>query len=770
VNAVARHTGRGRLAWLGDLLLGVRLSVAGGRSGRLRLALIAAGVGLGVGMLLLLAAVPTAVSAREQRRADRSMGAAVEQPGPDTLLALSVESRFRDEVVRGRILRPEGDHAPVPPGLPRIPAAGEMFVSPALAGLLDGPGGAVLAERWSARVAGTIAPAGLSGPDEVYFYVGSDTLTTEDEAQRIDAHGGEQPSGTDLMIVVLAVVGAAVMLLPVLVLVTTAVRFGSASRDRQLAAIRLVGADSRMTRRIAAGDALIGAVLGLAAGGLVFLGLSRVVGMLLPSDFSPYVTDLRPVPILLLLILLLVPAGAVLVALSALRRVVIEPLGVVRQSGARRRRLWWRLIPPGAGVVLLYPLLGGMSGEVGDGTRAQLAAGAILLLTGVVVLLPWLVQAVVRPLGRGSVAWQLGVRRLQLDSDTAVRSVSGIAVSVAGIIAIQGLLGASITATSGSQPPADRFQMVAYTNGADGTGWGAALSGTPGVAEVRTSGYGYLRADPKDPIGVTVRAGDCEVLQQYAALPSCANGDAFQAVQPGWDSTSLDPGATTTVHGSDDTAPVSRWAVPAGLPTVTLYPGEAGPMSYLATPAALKVHPDLRGLITDAYLVRLDPADPDAVERVRNTMARLAPAAPLQLFGDERIGDQFDGARSVAQACAVLFLLFIGASMLVNVIEQLRERRRLLAVLAAFGTRRRVLSASVLYQVAVPAAIGLLLAVLIGSGLSAVLLAATGAPVEFDWPAIATMTAAVVAMIMAVTAAGLPALFRLLTVQELRSE
>ena len=193
-------------------------------------------------------------------------------------------------------------------------------------------------------------------------------------------------------------------------------------------------------------------------------------------------------------------------------------------------------------------------------------------------------------------------------------------------------------------------------------------------------------------------------------------------------------------------------------------------MPFLATPRALKVRPDLRGLVTDAYLLRLDPAQPDAIERVRNTMARLAPAAPLQLFGDERIGDQFAGARQVAQACAVLLLLFIGASMLVTVTEQLRERRRLLAVLAAFGTRRRTLSGSVLFQIAIPASIGLLLAVLIGSSLSAILLAATGAPVELDWPVIAAMTATVAAMTGAVTAAGLPSLLRFMYVEELRSE
>ncbi|MEU4532892.1 ABC transporter permease [Micromonospora ureilytica] len=763
-------TALGRLAWLDDLVLGVRLSVSGGRSGWLRLTLITAGVGLGVGMLLVLAATPTAVSAREQRRADRALGASAEQAGPGTLLSQTTQTQFHDEVIRGRILRPEGDRAPAPPGITRLPAAGEMFVSPALAVLLDGPGGEVLRERWSARVAGVITPPGLSGPDEVYFYLGSKTLTTEDGAARAASFGGGGTPTTDATIVILAVIGTAIMVLPVLVFLTTAVRFGSASRERQLAAIRLVGADSRMTHRIAAGDALIGALLGLGVGGLVFLVLRGTVGGLLPADFSPYAADLRPVPALLALILLAVPTGAVLATLSALRRVVIEPLGVVRQSGVRRRRLWWRLIPPGIGVALLYPLLGGLTGDVGDGTRGQLAAGAILLLAGVVVLLPWLVQAVVRHLGGGSVAWQLGIRRLQLDSDAAVRSVSGIAVSVAGLIAVQGLLATSIAATSGTQPPADRFQAVVYTNGADGKGWGAALTGTEGVEEVRTAGYGYLRATPQNEIGVSVRVGDCDALRQFAPLPSCTEGDSFRAVMPGWESPTLPSGTVAAFHGVDEKAPVSRWKVPADLHTVTLYSSESAPMSFLATPAALGARPDLRGLETDAYLMRLDRADPDAIERVRTTMTRLDPAAPLQLFADRRIGDQLADGRQVAQGCAVLLLLFIGASMLVNVTEQLRERRRLLAVLAAFGTRRRTLSASVLYQVAVPAAVGLLLAVLIGSSLSAVLLAVTQAPITFDWPAIATMTATVAAMVLAVTAAGLPLLFRLLRAPELRNE
>ena len=68
--------------------------------------------------------------------------------------------------------------------------------------------------------------------------------------------------------------------------------------------------------------------------------------------------------------------------------------------------------------------------------------GTVLLLIGVTALLPWLVEAVVRRLGGGSVGWQLAVRRLQLTSGSAARMVNGIAVAVAGAIALQMLFGA----------------------------------------------------------------------------------------------------------------------------------------------------------------------------------------------------------------------------------------------------------------------------------------------------------------------------------------
>ena len=56
---------------------------------------------------------------------------------------------------------------------------------------------------------------------------------------------------------------------------------------------------------------------------------------------------------------------------------------------------------------------------------------------------------------------------------------------------------------------------------------------------------------------------------------------------------------------------------------------------------------------------------------------------------------------------ASIVIGLIGLSLLLTALEQVRERRHLLAVLVAFGTRRSTLGWSVLWQSAVPVALGL---------------------------------------------------------------
>ncbi|MFB9236927.1 ABC transporter permease [Plantactinospora siamensis] len=760
-----------------DLLLGARLAVTGGRDGWTRTVLTALGVGIGVALLLLAAAVPGALSAhgaRTDARDNTRFGEPIPRAA-NTLLVANVDTPFRNRSVRGRIFQAEGPDAPVPPGLTALPRPGEAVVSPALRRLLASPEGALFAPRLrGAKVVGTVGRDGLAGPGELVFYLGSDALTT-DRASRVDSFGGgDSGEGLGPVLILLVAVVFVVLLLPIAVFLAAAVRFGSERRDRRLAALRLVGADAAMTRRIAAGEAAAAAGLGLLVGGALFALGRQLVPLVTLWDISVYASDVRPAPVLVAVIALAVPLVAVAASLVALRGVLVEPLGVTRRAGTGRRRLGWRLLPVAGGLALLYPLLGAI--RDGDGRRAgyQVAAGAALLLIGTVTLLPWLVEAVVRPLRGGPVAWQLAVRRLQADSGGSARLVGGLAVAVAGVIGLQMLFAVAQTESTtrtGQDPSRATLEVEVEVPAASGARVVEdRLLGAPGV----TGGTATLRVDARDATGpgdlLGLRVGDCAALSEFAVLPGCADGQVFAADGPPEQRAApleLRPGQRLLV-GQD-----VAWTVPAAVPHV---PARADPAGWaetqlLVTPGAIDVGRIALIAGVSAFL-RTDPADRDAIERLRNIAAELDRydgGAVNQLSATREVG-KFDSIRRGLYAGAVLTLLLIGASMLVAVLEQLRERRRLLAMLVAVGTRRSTLGWSVLWQAAVPVGLGLVLAVGFGLALGAILLRLVTVPFAVSWPVVGAAAGLAAGTVLLVTAGSLPALWRLTRPGGLRTE
>ncbi|MGC9667288.1 FtsX-like permease family protein [Planosporangium sp. 12N6] len=768
--------------WIRDLSLGARLTWTGGRSGWIRTAMTVVGVGLGVAMLLAASSIPAMLQARHDRAEARDYGllAGTEPARSDrTLLVQPFDTAFRDSPVRGVLVQPDGPHAPVPPGLTALPRPGEMVVSPALARLLSTPDGALLKPRLPYRIAGTIGDRGLAGPGEYAFYAGADRLAGAPDVQRIDHFGQENRSeafGAELALLVVIIF--VVLLLPIGVFIAAAIRFGDERRDRRLAALRLVGADSRMARRIAAGEALVAAVLGVLAGAVFFgVGIQFVERITL-ANISVFTSDVRPDPVFATLVALAVPATAVALTLFALSRIVIEPLGVVRRAGGTRRRLWWRLVPLVFGLALLYPLIGTVGGR--SGARAntyQVGGGAILLLVSVAVILPWLVEAVVRRLGGGTVAWQLAIRRLQLNSGVAARVVSGIAVAVAGGIALQTLFAAAAaTNVTATGQDTRRAQVQAGVDRHDAGMSVEEIAGrfrsTPGVRSALSVAqlFGTDPAASATPEAgqprVSVFVGDCPSLREVAAIDGCADGDVFVVDGPG----GVSGTAATPRPGQRVGLDPVVWTVPA-----TARP--AGPRAdpignayngIFVTPAAIPPAVLVNAQV-QAYL-RIDPATPDAYEHVRNTAYGISPAMYVNQLRQTTTSDQFAAVRRGLLAGLVVTLLLIGASLLVSMLEQLQERRRLLAVLVAFGTRRATLGWSVLWQTTVPVLLGLGLAVVTGGGLGAVLLAMVGEPVRFDWPSMAGIAGAGAAVVLLVTALTLPALWRLMRPEALRTE
>ncbi|MBQ0828423.1 ABC transporter permease [Streptomyces tagetis] len=777
--------------WARDLTMGVRFAVTGGREGWTRATLTAVGVGLGVALLLLTTALPNALSvrhAREAARVDLTFSLDALEKADDTLLVARLDSDFRDRSIRGRALEPEGPRAPLPPGVNTFPAPGEMVVSPALKRLLESDSGKLLRERLPDRITGTIGEAGLIGSSELAYYQGIDGLAQRlDDGNgyigRIDRFGdpqpGEEPSDPVLLLLILVVF--VVLLMPVAVFIAAAVRFGGERRDRRLAALRLVGADGGMARRIAAGEALAGAVLGLVFGAGFFLIGRQLAGNTVVFEVSVFPSYLNPSPVLALLVAVAVPAAAVLVTLFALRGVVIEPLGVVRTSRPTRRRLWWRLLLPVGGLALLVPMTG-MGRDNGDFNQYLVTIGVMSLLIGVTALLPWVVEAVVARLGTGGVSWQLAVRRLQLSSGTAARMVNGIAVAVAGAIALQMLFSGvegDYTNSTGNEVTLAQMEVrlpshVPVDPAAE------RLGGTEGVTEAYALAKGWMVDSAHDAeSGTTLTVGDCPSLRMVATLPSCEDGDTFYVRGAEYDG-DVDvekmavPGNTMyldpSYEGNEEGLQIP-WTMPKGMkaaePRRGLLVGiDRG--GFLVTKKAMPaaVAPALDGSV---YL-RLDESVPDVQDLVRNTAAAIDPLTyPMTWSATER-SDRFTAVRTGLFVGAACVLTLIGASLLVSQLEQLRERRKLLSSLVAFGTRRRTLSLSVLWQTAIPVALGLVLATAVGLALGVALLKMTDTPVRVDLGSILAMTGIGGAVVLGVTLLSLPPLLRLMRPEGLRTE
>ncbi|MFJ3366446.1 ABC transporter permease [Streptomyces anthocyanicus] len=657
--------------------------------------------------------------------------------------------------------------------------------------LLESDDAKLLRERLPYRITGTIGESGLIGPHELVYYAGTSGMEpTPDKVARLTEYGipDTKPEKPDPVLLLLTLVTFVVLLTPVVVFIAAAVRFGGERRDRRLAALRLVGSDSRMTRRIAAGEALAGALLGLVAGAGFFLLGRRQLGTGELLGVSVWPSHLDPALVLAALVAVLVPVAAVLVTLLAMRGVVVEPLGVVRAAKQRPRRLWWRLLPSSAGLAMLYPMID-QGRKNGEFNQYLVIGGVLMLLIGITALLPWSVEAVVVRLGKGWLSWQLAVRRLQMSSATAARMVNGIAVAVAGAIALQMLFTGTqkyYTEDTGQDP--SRVQMqVDFSDPEPLSGIEREFSGTKGVrAAVALAGaaYGDARRNPENVGLLTV--GDCTALREIAVLPSCEEGDVFvmragshsEGSVSASESALLRQGRGLYIDPSFDGPPgagTSRgieipWTVPANVRTVDPRKDSLEDVNgVLATPGALPERAR-SALSSDGVYLRLDSSVPDAREYVRNVAARIDPLAKVFGWTATEEDAKYTAIRTGLFVGSAFVLALIGASLLVSQLEQLRDRRKLLSALVAFGTRRRTLGLSVLWQTALPVGLGLALATGVGVTLGTVLLKMIRTPVTVDWVGILTMTGVGAAVVGVVTLLSLPPLVRLMRPTGLRTE
>ncbi|MFC3451866.1 FtsX-like permease family protein [Amycolatopsis speibonae] len=739
-----------------DLMLGFRLAVGGGRGSIVRLVLSAAGIGLAVAILLTGASAGTIKENRDQRTFD-SYVQSEPLPGVAPLFYDATTTDFRGQAIALLHLRPTGPNSPIPPGVDRLPAPGEVFLSPKLDELVTSDTSGLLRPRLPGKPAGLIAAETTLNPNDLIAYVGTDTLQNG-----IKIYGfGAEPGYDDVLengIMMLLLVGLVVLLTPVFIFIGTTSRLGGSTRDRRLAALRLAGSSIRQLRRITAAESLVGAAAGLVVGAALFLLFRGAVTNFQVLRFGLYPKDLTPPWPLVVLIVLVVPALAVLTAWFAQRHTIVEPLGVVRETAPPKRRLWWRLLPILAGIALVVPDFG-MASEVG---RTAPIAGSVLLMLGIPALLPWLLERVVSRVKGGSPSFQLAIRRLQSDSGTPSRVVAGVCVVLAGAIGLQSLI-AGQAVHQGDYRDTMAGRMIVHAEGPTAEQAVAAARAVPGAADFQAMRSMYF-----DQSGALVSFGvaDCATIEASTGATDCHDGDVF-AKAP-----SFHKGQSVTL--TDMAKRTQSWTVPATPRTLDLKPSGLAVylgVHVLATPAAM-AGVDLAAASVSVSL-RDGTANPDFVELVRNSVAPFGWQASVTAYNQKRITDEvqmFGDMRSILLGGALFVLLLAGVSLLVLAQEQVRERRRALGALSATGVPVRVILRSLLWQNGIPLLLGIVIATATGIGIAAVGKRMFWSALYIDWAAVGVLAVATIAVVLLVTASTWPFVRSAAKAESLRTE
>ncbi len=782
--------------------MGLRLALGGDRSARVRLLLMAGGVAAGVALLLGIAgAGPAAIDRLETAHSRYVTYSERQQTLTEGVRAEPSIGFWRGQTLRVLDVEVVGPPVTPPQGVDRLPGPGEVLVSPALAAALAGPHRAELAPRLHGTVTGTIADAGLVGPDELFAIAGAAPGELEGDL----AAGFPGGRGSDLMYstgqsdgvtavtqgipdelraaLLIAAVG---LIVPLLVLVATATRLSAASRDRRAAALRLVGATSGQVTGLGAVEGAVVGVLGTAAGGLLFWLLRAPVAALVPVPGGLFATDIAPPVWAVVLIAAGVPALATGAGLVALRRAARNPLDVRRQATPPTPSLR-RLLPLTVGLLMLTAALAN-SGAVISGRwygTTLLVGGALLCLVGLAVAGPALARGagtVLARIGPGP-ASQLAGRRLVMDPAAASRTVTGMAlvVVVGGwLLAFlpllatttpsgQGVLASALrpaTVVAGFSSTTDASTVLDQVRAVNGAQEPLVVRQVQLLREGATAPADYPPDRVIDqtqlPIGAVVV--DCAQLSQLLRTPlaGCGSSTVYRLVNSFQDETRALPATYEVLDRNGLRSSGLQIAVPPDLPVLQLPDGLVqgidgfqlyGDVLFTRLPG-LPERPD-------AILVGTD-GDVASVEAVRAALGPVRTPFP-PLTAEEATVQARSASAGYARLAMIglaLVVLVGGLSLTVTTADSLRERRNAHAALTAMGIPTRVLRRSVLLQTATPMLVTVAVAVAVSAAASWMYLRLgriDGVPVPpLPWAGYGLIAACAVIASLLATASALP--------------
>jgi hypothetical protein len=365
------------------------------------------------------------------------------------------------------------------------------------------------------------------------------------------------------------------------------------------------------------------------------------------------------------------------------------------------------------------------AGQPRNSYDAPLVLAAIVLLAiGLVLVTPWITAVIATGTASAtrSVPVLLASRRLQLESTTAARAISGVVLLLfmttfaqSVVLAIRG----SVIKQSWLAAVSDNLYEVqaAEPGGPPLEGLLASIPGVTAVVPVEWYDSGELATlapGTAQAASVSIASPIRAIVMSCAQLrviirnpPPCTDGQTYGLTEPP-DPNSVQKPVTLhpAVPASPTSGPASAVSVGPGAAAMTL-PDPRAQRALQADFVITRTATD--SIPTQTYYFHTN-GNPTTLERVRSAIAG-EPATTVSLL-DDAVGRQYDLAvyNTVIALGAAITLSVAFAALLIGAVDRANERRGYVAVQSAIGVPLRTLRQAQIIQVLLPYSVGVALA------------------------------------------------------------
>lgn len=680
--------------------LGLRLVRAGGRAAALRLSLLAFGAAMSCVAVLFVAGMATVTSNQVATEQSAGLRFSAFDGEPATFRATEFREYWQGEQLRRVVVTDVTTSTPAPTGMERLPDPGEVVLSPGLADLVADE--AVIAQRFPQEQIGSIDDSGLASPDDLIAYVGvgTDELISGNEIAGFGSSqlGSERDPGATRVVALLL---AALILMPIAVFLSTCARLSARSRDQRLATLRLLGLSPRRTQLVNAVEIGIGALIGAAAGAVAFSVWTATARSASIGSYDWFVTDMTPPPAILIATVVLISAAAVVVAAASSQAGITEPLSTRRERAVRSVRAR-RIVPVVVGIALLA-----VSWQRADGSPSVASwlpifvAGMALTAIGLTIAAPFLSIAIGRLLDRVDTGpTMLASGRLRHDPGAGARLVSGLAVSVFALGFAFSVLEAFEFDSESRDSDAELIALTASVPATDAASF-ESITEITGVSELRR--YPPVPepasnddvGDPRESGTILVATCDTFGRLSGASSSGCVEGATYRI------------GTDFNRDGIADDDNNRGQVTPLGYPepegTLVVEIGSAiEPSVTFLAPPGLDL-PDITGddATRTSYEQQLGTTwvlsfDADGYDRATaiSAVTERFPGSNLSGFRFTVPSPDLPTYRAMVSAGSLAALAIGIMALVVATVDRSLERRRETARLAALGTSKRTLDAA----------------------------------------------------------------------------